>query len=175
MTTLRFAPLRRLSGERRGIAAPEFALWMVLFFITMLAALDIGSFSIERARLAQAMSSASIAAFKSRDTVNFTALPGYLRTASGVTTPGALTVTIGCNGGLDNCVNTSRTCSCLTSSATLVPAGSCGAPCGSGASTNSQSGYYMKMSASYPFRPALLPRGLLGNGVVSQSTTVRLQ
>ena len=167
--------LRRLSHDRRGVAAVEFALWMVLFFITMLAALDIGSFSIERARLAQAMSSASIAAFKSRDAVNFTALPGYLRAAANVTTPGALTVTVGCNGGQNNCVNTARTCSCLTASATLVPAGSCGAPCGSGASANSQSGYYLKMTASYPFRPALLPRGLLGNGVVSQGTTVRLQ
>ncbi|WP_051273014.1 TadE/TadG family type IV pilus assembly protein [Sphingomonas phyllosphaerae] len=173
--SLRITPFRRLSCDRRGIAAAEFALWMVLFFITMLAALDIGSFSVERARLAQAMSGASIAAFKSRDTVNFTALPAYLRSAAGVTTPGALTVTIGCNGGQDNCVNTSRTCSCLTSTATLVAAGSCGAPCGSGASANSQSGYYMKMTASYPFRPALLPRGMLGNGVVSQSTTVRLQ
>lgn len=167
--------LRRLSHDRRGVAAVEFALWMVLVFITMLAALDIGSFSIERARLAQAMSGASIAAFKSRDAVNFTALPTYLRAAANMTAPGALTVTIGCNGGQDNCVNTSRTCSCLTSSATLVPAGSCGAPCGSGSSANSQSGYYLKMTASYPFRPALLPRGLLGNGVVRQSTTVRLQ
>jgi hypothetical protein len=168
-------PLRRLSGDRRGVAAAEFAIWMVLFFVIMLAALDIGIFSIQRARLAQAMSGASIAAFESRDAVNYSALPGYLRAASNITTPGALTVRIGCNGGQDNCVNTSRTCACLTSSATLVPAGSCGAPCGGGASANSQSGYYLKMTASYPFRPALLPRGLLGNGVVSQSTTVRLQ
>lgn len=172
---MRNSCLRRLAGERRGVAAAEFALWMVLFFITMLAALDIGSFSIRRAQLAQAMSGASIAAFKSRDAVNFTALPDYLRTASGVTTAGVLTVTVGCNGGVGNCVNTSRTCSCLTAAATLVPAGSCGAPCGSGASANSQSGYYMKMTATYPFRPAVLPRRLLGNGVVSQSTTVRLQ
>lgn len=167
--------LTRLARERRGVAATEFALWVTLFFFVMLAALDIGQFSIERGRMAQAMSGASIAAFRTRAAVDYSALPGYLRAASGVATPAQMSVIVGCNGGQNNCTNVQRTCACLSQTGTLVAAGSCGQTCGSGASAGSRSGYYLQITASYPFRSSVLPRGMLNNGTVTQRTTVRLQ
>ena len=165
----------RLIHERRGVAATEFALWVTLFFFAMLAALDIGQFTIERGRLAQAMSGASIGAFRTRDNVNFAALPQYLRAASGVPAATPMTITVGCNGGRNNCTNAQRTCSCLAQDGTMTPSGSCGQACGGGASSNSRSGYYLQIAASYPFTSAVLPRGALGGGMVKQSATVRLQ
>jgi Flp pilus assembly protein TadG len=164
-----------LAADRSGVATVEFALWSTLFFMVMLAALDISQFTIARGRVAQAMSGASLAVFKSRTNVDFAALPAYLRAASGLADPAQMTVTMGCNGGTDNCTNAQRSCACLSRTGTLVPTASCGQSCGGDASANSQSGYYLQATASYPYRPVFLPRGLMANSVVRQTMTVRLQ
>lgn len=165
---------RSLIGDRRGVAAVEFALWLVLFFIVMLGAFDIGQYVIERSRLAQAMSGASLAAFKSRDAVNFAGLPAYLRAGSGLPNPASLTVTVKCNGST-GCTNTNRTCACLSKTGTLVAASTCGTSCGTGATASSTSGYYLQITASHPYQTAVLPQGVLTGTVVEQKTTVRLQ
>lgn len=171
----RFSLFRRLRDDRRGVAAVEFALWSVLLFMMLVPALDIGLFLIGRSNLGGAVEAAAIKSFSTRDTVDFASIPGYVRASSGIANPNNITVTVGCNGGTGNCINTNaststtRTCSCLNANGTLSTV-SC-----SGSCTVGNPGYFMTITASYPYQTVVLPSRRLGLDRVSQSVTVRLQ
>jgi Flp pilus assembly protein TadG len=167
--------MRQLRREQRGAATIEFALWSVLFFMVAVVALDFGLFTIQRGHLSEALSGASIAAFSKRDTVDYSAIPAYIQAVSAVPNAASMSIAVGCNGGSNNCTNTSRTCACLSQSGTFVPAGSCGEACGAGSTPNSISGYYLTIGATYPFKPMFMTRGILGNKPITQTATVRLQ
>ncbi len=166
----------RLGRDRRGVATTEFALLTVFFFFTILAALDIAGLLIARTQLGTAVAGAANAAFANRDSVNFLNIPTFVTQAAQAPAATPVTVTIGCNGGTNNCTNgSSRTCTCLGRDGRYVAA-SCGATCsGSNMSAGATAGYYLTVRASYPYRPVLLPRGVLGDATVTQSATVRLQ
>lgn len=165
-----------LRNDRRGVATTEFALLTVFFFFTVLAALDIAGLYIARTQLGTAVAGAANAAFANRDAVSFANLPSFVTQAAQAPAGTPVTVTVGCNGGTNNCTNGSgRACTCLGRDGRYVGA-SCSAPCsGSNMSAGATAGYYLTIRASYPYRPVLLPHGMLGDATVTQSATVRLQ
>ena len=167
--------LARLKRDACGAVAIEFALWAVLIFVILLSALDIGYYTIQRGRLAQAVSGASIGAFKQRSSVDYNALSTYIAAAAAPPAGRTVQVTIGCNGGTNNCNHILRVCACLSQSGAYIPTVVCGVSCGGGSTPNSQSGYYLNIRASYAYRPIFVPGSVLGNATLSQASTVRLQ
>jgi len=167
--------MRTLRQEQRGAATVEFALWSVLFFMVAVVALDFGVFTIQRGHLSEALSGVTIAAFNKSNDVDYSAIPTYVQAVSAVPNPASMSISVGCNGGTNNCTNENRTCACLSQSGTFVPATSCGAACGTGSTPDSISGYYLTVGATYPFKPMFVTRSILGNKPIVQTATVRLQ
>ena len=165
--------LSRLLIDPTAAAAVEFALLSALFFMALMPVLDFGSYFVSQHRLGTAVSSAGNSAFKTRDSVDFAGLPDYVRNAAGAS---SATVTITCNGSASPaCTNTGRTCACISSSGAYTAA-TCGAACpSSGYSANQKAGYYVTLSASYPYSTVVLPNSILKNMAISRSMTVRLQ
>ncbi|MFC3309724.1 TadE/TadG family type IV pilus assembly protein [Blastomonas aquatica] len=163
--------LKSLRSDSKGSVAVEFALWVMLFFITALGAFDLGEMIFNRAQMGSAVSAASLQAFDQRDDVKFNELTSYVRALAN---DDALAVTISCNGVANSCTNLNRTCACLSHEGTFVTR-QCGAPCsGSNMTSGVNAGYYLTITASQPFSPALLPKeGVESN--LSQTATVRLQ
>ena len=112
--------LRTLRRSERGVATVEFALWLTLFFTISLVAIDIAQFTIQRGRLAEAVSGASLSAFKTRDAVQFQSIPAYVQAMAAAPGQSPLTVTVGCNGGTGNCTNSSRVCACLSQAGSFI-------------------------------------------------------
>lgn len=162
--------MHRLARDERGAVAVEFALWTILFFIVVMAALDFGMYYIQRGQVSEAVSAASVASFNNREDVKFDELPDYVRALA--ESPN-LTVAITCNDG--TCKKNGRTCACLKSDGTYASK-TCGAACtGSGVTANSTAGYYMTVNASRPYVPMILPNGVLTDAVIEQKATVRLE
>jgi Flp pilus assembly protein TadG len=162
--------------DGRGSATIEFALLTCFFFAVVLGALDFGMFFIQRSDLSGGVSTASIHSFANRDAVAFANIPAMVTAASKAPGGSAVSVTVTCNAGTASCVNTNRVCACLTSANAFIDASSCGAPCTGGNMTSgSTAGYYLTIAASYPYAPAVLPRGALGSATVRQTAVVRLQ
>lgn len=165
-------PLFRIRRDENGSVLTEFAIWASAFFLVAMAALDFGGYYIERSSISEAISAASVQAFQEREETSFSALPAYVRNLAEDQT---LSVELSCNGVANSCTNTNRTCSCLKNDGSYV-AQSCSTVCtGSGMTSNSLAGYYLTIKASSSYEPVLVPRGILANAPLSQSTTVRLQ
>lgn len=165
----RLADLRR---DTRGVAVTEFAIWVTLFFFGVMIALDFGDYYIKRGQVSDALSATSVTAFQTREAVNFSAIQTNVRNMA---QNQAITVSIGCNGGTNNCTNTGRTCACLQANGSFT-AKDCGSTCtGSGVTTNSTAGYYLTVTANRPYKPMILPDSLLDGANIVQKTTVRLQ
>lgn len=161
----------RPAGEE-GAATIEFALLTLFFFVFALLALDVASYYVQRSQLAAAVSGASVSAFANRTAVPLANLPAYVQNAARL--PSAPQVSIACNGIANGCVNTGRSCACLSTGSTYVPA-TCGGSCPAGTTTGSTAGYYMTITASTQYRALVLPKGMLNGTPITQSVTVRLQ
>lgn len=166
---LRF--LRQLRRDRRGVAVAEFAIWVAVFFIGVLAALDFGKFYMDRGELSDALSAVTVQAFQTREEVDFESIPATARNLSRSPT---LAVASLCNGVAGSCTNEGRTCACLRTDGTYAQA-DCGSTCTSGAAAGSTAGYYLTITASRGYQPAVLPKGMLAGADISQTATVRLQ
>jgi len=168
--------IRTLIRETRGAATVEFAFLTVFFFGVVMAALDVGMYFIQQSRLTEAVSSASISAFASRNAVTFTNIPTIVSSGAGAPSGTTVSVSTVCNGTpATACTNSNRTCACLSQTGTYTTA-TCGATCtGNGMSSGATAGYYMTINASYTYRPVVLPHGLLTGKTVSRSLTERLQ
>lgn len=164
--------LFRLRDDRRGVATIEFALLSVLFFFVMTAALDLAVWYQQRFRLDSAVEQGAMIAFNSRTTVDQTAVGTYVATAAKLSS--APTVTVGCNGGTSNCVNSARTCACVSGSAptpTFTTA-ACNSTCADG----SLAGYYMNIKAVASSSTIMVPAAMLGGTMTqTRSAVVRLQ
>jgi len=164
--------LLRLRDDRRGVATIEFALLSVLFFFVMTAGLDIAMWYQQRLRLDSAVEQGAMIAFNSRASVDQAAIRTYVAAAAKLSA--APTVTVGCNGGSANCVNSARTCACLgggtpTPSYTVA---ACNASCADG----SLAGYYMTITAVATSDTMLVPAAMLGGAMTqTRSAVVRLQ
>ncbi len=161
-----------LRDDRRGMATVEFALLSVLFFGVMSAALDLGMWYQQRLRIDSAIEQGSMIAFNTRTTVDQAAIGTYVGAAAKLSTPP--TVTVGCNGGTSNCVNTGRTCACVSGS-TPTPtytATACDAACADG----SLAGYYMNIRVIATASTMVVPAAKLGGSMTqTRSAVVRLQ
>ncbi len=166
---------RLLSGlrdDQRGMATIEFALLSVLFFFVMTAGLDLGMWYQQRQRIDSAVEQGSMIAFNTRTTVDQAAIGTYVAAASKLST--APTVTVGCNGGTSNCVNSGRTCACVSGSppTPTYTATACNATCADG----SLSGYYMNIKAVATSSTMLVPAAMLGGSMTqTRGAVVRLQ
>lgn len=168
--------LRAVLRDTRGAATAEFAVICVFFFAVMMGGMDIAMFLIQQAKLGQAVSAGSASAFQARSTVDFANLQTYVRQASRAPAGTTVAVATSCNGGATVCGNSSRTCACLSQTGTYTAAASCTASCtGTGMSSGTTAGYYLTVSASYPYRPVLLPNGFMTGKTVQRSVTLRLQ
>lgn len=164
--------LWRLRDEQRGVATIEFALLSVLFFFVMMAGLDLGMWYQQRLRLDSAVEQGSMIAFANRASVDQAAIGTYVAAAARLS--GAPTVTVGCNGGTANCVNSARTCACVSGSAPAptYTVAACNATCADG----SLSGYYMNIKAVATANTMLVPAAMLGGSMTqTRSAVVRLQ
>lgn len=167
---MRHLPDRRPGDE--GAATIEFALLTLFFFVFALLALDVATYFVQRSQLGAAVSAAGVSAFANRTSVPFQNLPAYVQNAARL--PAAPQVRISCNGVANGCVNTNRSCACLSTGGTYVAA-SCGGSCGTAATSGSTAGYYMTISGSAPYRALVLPKGMLNGTPITQSVTVRLE
>ncbi|ATE66751.1 TadE/TadG family type IV pilus assembly protein [Rhizorhabdus dicambivorans] len=164
--------LSRLAREERGVATIEFALLSVLFFFVMTAGLDIAMWYQQRLRLDSAVEQGAMIAFNSRSSVDQAAIGTYVGAAARLSS--APTVTVGCNGGSSNCVNSARTCACVSGSAPnpTFTTTACNAACADG----SLAGYYMNIKAVATSSTMLVPAAMLGGNMVqTRSAVVRLQ
>ena len=167
-----FRRLRALRRDERGVAAVEFGIWSVIFFLTMTVALDFGMYINYQLKLGGAVEQASVYAFNTRDNVNMTTIRDYAVAASGLTSP-APVVTVGCNGGTSNCVNAARKCACITGSAPTptYTETTCGQACPAGGNA----GYYLNIKAQYLYSPVLVPNRWLEGNKITETAVVRLQ
>jgi Flp pilus assembly protein TadG len=163
--------LLRLAREQRGVATIEFALLSVLFFFVMTAALDLGMWYQQRLRLDSAVEQGGMIAFNQRTTVDATAaasITTYVGAAAKLAS--SPTVTITCNGGA--CINSGRTCACISGTAPTYTTAACNATCADG----SLAGYYMKINAVATSNTMLVPAAMLGGSMTQTRTAlVRLQ
>lgn len=168
--------MRRISirHDQRGVATIEFALLTCFVFAILLAALDFGMFFIQRSNLGAGVASAAVYGFSNASTVPYATLPAMVSAVAGA--PADMMVTIECNGGSAPCVNQSRQCACLTDAGGFRATATCGEACvGSGTGAVSSSGYYLKVKATYQYRPTVVPAGVFGDTTLEQSAVVRLQ
>lgn len=164
--------LLRLRDEQRGVATIRFALLSVLFFFVMTAGLDLAMWYQQRLRLDSAVEQGAMIAFSSRASVNQSAIGTYVAAAAKLAA--APTVTVGCNGGTSNCVNTSRTCACVsgTTPTPTYTTAACNATCADG----SLAGYYMNIRAVSTANTLLVPAAMLGGTMTqTRSAVVRLE
>lgn len=164
--------VRRIASDEKGAATIEFALLTLFFFLCSLVALDFASYFVQRSQLAAAVSAGSISAFTNRGTVPFQSLPAYIQNAAHLSSPPQ--VSVSCNGAVNGCVNTGRSCACLSKTGSFLSA-SCGSTCPAGNTSASTAGYYLQITASSQYRAVVLPRGMLNGTPIVQSVAVRLQ
>lgn len=160
--------LQRLAREERGVATIEMALLSVLFFFVMTAGLDLGMWYQQRLRLDSAVEQGSMIAFNSRASVDPSAIGTYVGAAARLAS--SPTVTVNCNGS--TCVNSGRTCACISGSAPTYTTAACNSTCADG----SLAGYYLRINAVATSNTLLVPAAMLG-GTMTQTRTalVRLQ
>lgn len=164
--------LSRLRDDRRGVATIEFALLSVLFFFVMTAGLDIGMWYQQRLRVDSAVEQGAMIAFNTRTNVDQAAVGTYVGAAAKLSA--APVVTVGCNGGTNNCVNSGRSYACVSGSppAPTYTAAALNATCADG----SLAGYYMNIKAVATSSTMLVPATMLGGNMVqTRSAVVRLE
>lgn len=159
---------RKIRDDEGGAVAVEFALWTVGLFFLVAAGLDFGLYYIQRSQVDESLSATAISAFDSRSNVAFTSLPAYARALSG---DDAMTIAVKCNGVAGSCTNLSRSCSCLNDDNSYT-AQQCGTVC---AANGTSAGYYLTLDASADFSSVIVPSGVVGNGKISRSMTLRLE
>lgn len=164
--------LRGLARDRRGASSVEFALSMMMVLSVVLIGLDFGVYVMQKKQLWEAISRASLYAMANSDSVTSTQMSSYVQ--GSLSLPGtAPTVNVTCNGS-STCVTTGRTCSCLTVSAGGTPSftsATCSTSCGNG----SRSGYFMTVTATYPYRALFGNNPALSGRIMAATTTTRLQ
>lgn len=160
---------QRLRSNERGTATIEFALLSVLFFVALSAALDIGLWYQQRLRIDTAVDQGAMIAFGSRTNVDQAAIGTFVAAAAKLST--APTVVIGCNGGTSNCVNSSRTCACLSGSTPTFTTAACNTSCSDG----SLAGYYMTIEATATSQTVVVPATMLGSMTQKRRAVIRLE
>ena len=146
--------LRKFSDSESGVAAIEFALWMVFAVPLFLTTIDFVFYNSSRIDLSQATGEAAIFAFNNRAGVDSTiglTLESIIASSSGIDLQD-LTITTTCNGST-NCTDTNRVLACLEttqSSIDFVSAPGGGSTlCADGTAP----GYFLKVEVTAQFDP----------------------
>jgi hypothetical protein len=108
-------------------------------------------------------------AFGSRTSVDQAAIGTFVGAAAKLST--APTVTVGCNGGTSNCVNSSRTCACVSGTTPTFTSAACNSSCADG----SLAGYYMTIDVSASSQTILVSSSVLGGLTQKRRAVVRLE
>jgi Flp pilus assembly protein TadG len=161
-----------LLTNRRGTAAIEFALLSAFFFLPLTAALDIGVWYQQRLRLDSAVEQGAMIAFGSRTNVDQAAIGTFVAAAAKLTT--TPTVTIGCNGGTSNCVNSGRTYACV-SAGTPNPTFTAATHLNDACADGSLAGYYMTIDVSAASQTMVVSSSVLGGITQKRRAVVRLE
>ena len=146
--------LKRFSESESGVAAVEFALWMVFAVPLFLTTIDFVFYNTNRIDVNKATGEAAIFAFNSRSSVDSTiggTLENIITSSSGVD-PQNLSVTITCNGSA-TCTDTNRVLACLNTSQLQIEFDS--APSGGNAlcADGTAPGYFLKVDVTAVFDP----------------------
>jgi Flp pilus assembly protein TadG len=156
----------------------EFALISVLILAVLSVGLDFGSYIYNYAVLTSTVEQAAMIAQKQGQTnaINTSALTTYITGTANLATTGpqAATVTITCNGAASACAisPSNRTYACLGSNPTTYSAvATQGFTCPDG----SNAGYYVTVTAYYPYLSTIVPDAWLNGANIVQSVTVRVQ
>lgn len=161
--------MRRLAADTRGTATIEFALLSVFFFVALTAVLDIGIWYQHRLRLDSAVEQGAMLAFGTRSNVDQAAIATFVAAAAKLSI--APTIKVGCNGGTSNCVNSSRSCACVSGTTPTFTAATCNASCADG----SLAGYYLTIEASATSTPMVVSSSVLGGITQQRRALVRLE
>ena len=160
----------KILRDRRGNASIEFAFLSLFFFAGVMVALDLGLYIQQKLKLGYAVEQGAMLAYNTKVGSTTSGISSYISTYSG--TRVAPTVTITCNG-TTTCGD--GKCSCINATTGVFTlAGSCGAVCPAGSTTNSVSGNYLKIVASETYQAMVVPNRLLGGSTLSQTAVVRL-
>lgn len=164
--------------DGEGAVAIEFALMTTLILMVLAVGLDFGSYVYSSAVLTSTVQQAAMIAQKQGQTnaINTSALTTYVTGTASLQTTGAqaATVTITCNGTTTACATSpgARTYACLGSNPTTY---NTVAALGSSCSDGSNAGYYVTVTASYPYSSTIVPNAWLNGANIAQSVTVRVQ
>ena len=146
--------LKRFSKSESGVAAVEFALWMLFAVPLFLTTIDFVFYNTNRIDLNKATGEAAIFAFNNRANVDSTiggTLENIIASSSGID-PQNMTVTATCNGSA-TCTDTNRVLACLNASQAAVDFVS--APSGGNVmcSDGTAPGYFLKVEVTAAFDP----------------------
>jgi hypothetical protein len=161
--------IRSIRDDRRGVATVEFALWSCFILGLLLVSADFAMFTLYKARLARAVSAASLAAFSSKDNIDTDLVARYVTATAAI--PGITpTVEVTCNDH-ETCVNDNRSCGCISlADGSFSPAGECGAPCPSGGVAS----YYLTISANVTYHHVIMPNPWLEGAKMNTTAVLRL-
>lgn len=156
-------------GDRRGVAAVEFALWSSLIFSVLLVSADFAIFTFYKARLKRAVSAASLAAYNGKDDVDAEMIAKYVTATAAI--PGVTPeVSVTCNGGT-SCADIDGLCGCISlPDGHFTPTGACSDTCPS----QGVAGTYLTISARAVYHHVVIPNPWLEGQAMTATAVVRL-
>jgi Flp pilus assembly protein TadG len=158
-----------LRGDRRGLAALEFALVAPMLLLILGGITDFGLIMVGRSRLASGVAQGGQFALLTGAGVSAAAITTNVQ--NGATRAGLTeTVTVTVTGPACYCVTS--TPAALGSKSALSGVNTCTATCPANASGP---GTFVTIAAKYTYQPLMPLYSLLSNPTVTQTTTVRLQ
>lgn len=164
--------------DSEGAVTIEFALISALILVVLAVGLDFGSYVYNCAILTSTVEQAAMIGQKQGQTsaINTSALTSYITATANLQTTGtqAATVIITCNGTTMACAANpgQRIYACLGSNpVTYTAAAGQGSSCLGG----SNAGYYVTVTATYPYASTIVSNTWLNGANIAQSTTVRVQ
>jgi Flp pilus assembly protein TadG len=179
----------RLSGDRAGVAAVEFAMVLPVFGLLLAGVVDLGNVLYTRFRLDSAVSAAADYVEVNAASVSSTGgatlggnAASIVQSSQGSNWADASVVindgpTSTVNNGTASAGGTASnadSCYCPTFSAGNTTWGS-GVTCGSACATGPTAGKFVVITASRTYTPVFSTYGIVQNGTISSSATVRTQ
>jgi len=142
--------IQKFIKAKEGVASVEFAIWLTLLIPVGLLSLDFAIYNMKQLQLDTAVGEAAAVAIQSRKNINSSQIEQIVL-ASWDDESSSPIVTAKCNG-LSSCVNTDRSCACVTGYQNEEPVFTdrvCGNLCPNG----SVSGYYLTLNVRTNFNP----------------------
>ena len=146
--------LKSFSESESGVAAIEFAFWMLFAVPLFLTTIDFVFYNTNRIDLNKATGEAALFAFNSRASVDSTiggTLENIIASSSGID-PQNITITTTCNGSA-TCTDTNRVLACQNTSQTGVQFVSVSSGGNNMCADGTAPGYFLQVAATAQFDP----------------------